>query len=234
MTAPPPDRRLVAKAAARRAAGQTWEKVADALLLPVDEVCDWPTDFPHLWRPAARAALADAVAEASAEAIHVLRRHIRSGDDRTEREAAGWLARLLMNANRHKGRPTTAGKPGPKWSREALTVATMYDQATPSQFENWFGCPRDQFDRPPDEDPGTDDDGPPGDGDGPGDNGPPSRPTGGGTVETPACHSESCHTPTGSYRPAGSIGTAAANSYRLGGVPPAAPSRSRFRWNRQG
>jgi hypothetical protein len=98
---PPPDE-LVAKAAELRAGGSSWEAVAAAVGRAADAVRRWPTLYPGPWQKAFRAAERQFVAEATAEAVLVLRQHLRSDDEQLSQDAAQRLVQLRVALARQR------------------------------------------------------------------------------------------------------------------------------------
>lgn len=82
------------QAAELRAGGAKWETVAQALNRANSTVQEWPRRFAARWRAALRVAEKQALGEARAESVHVLRKQLRSEDEKSAREAARTLAQL--------------------------------------------------------------------------------------------------------------------------------------------
>ena len=88
MTTRPPPARLLRTAAELRALGNAWEKVAADVGQPVKVVKAWPRRYPTQWAKAFDAAVRLTLAEATAEAVLVLRKQLRSEDEKSVREAS--------------------------------------------------------------------------------------------------------------------------------------------------
>ncbi|HEY1377642.1 MAG TPA: phage terminase large subunit [Gemmataceae bacterium] len=89
MSAPSTDiARLLAAAADLRAAGASWDAVADRLHRSPDTCRRWPARFPAVWADLYRQAERRQAAEARAEATNILRNQLRHEDDKARRDAA--------------------------------------------------------------------------------------------------------------------------------------------------
>ena len=113
-TAPPA--RLIRTAADLRAAGNAWEGIATEVGRTVAEVKTWPQRYAARWQQALAAAMRRTLDEATAEAVLVLRKQLRSKDDATAREAGMKLAqiRVLMEKTHRpaKGDEPSTTPPG--------------------------------------------------------------------------------------------------------------------------
>lgn len=106
MPAPhPPSDALIARAAELRVAGQSWDAAAAAVGRKPATVRQWATMYALRWHRAVRAAERERLTEATAEAVHTLRKQLRSGDDKAERDAAQKLIAFAAK-KREKRRPT--------------------------------------------------------------------------------------------------------------------------------
>lgn len=112
----PPPARLLRTAAELRALGNAWEKVAAEVGQPAKVVKSWPQRYPARWGQAFDAAVRQTLAEATAEAVLVLRKQLRSDDEKSAREASLKLVQVrtaLDKATRPaKGDPQRATPPG--------------------------------------------------------------------------------------------------------------------------
>src|SRR5690348_6785456 len=95
-TIPTPSDDALRQAAELRAGGSTWEQVGRKLGEDPATVRSWAAADPGRWTAALKAARREVVRDAFAEAALTLRRQLRSDDDRTARDAAGWFFRLVM------------------------------------------------------------------------------------------------------------------------------------------
>lgn len=93
-TAKPVSDDLLMRAAELRAGGATWDAVARELNRAAATVSAWPRRFPKRWQAAMRAAEQQTLGEAGAESVHVLRKQLRSRDEKSAREAARTLTQL--------------------------------------------------------------------------------------------------------------------------------------------
>ena len=80
--------RAVQTAAELRALGHSWEHVARQVRRSPDTVRRWPRLYPDLWARVAADTRRDRTAEATGEAVAVLRDLLRSEDEKVRREAA--------------------------------------------------------------------------------------------------------------------------------------------------
>src|SRR5688572_14451430 len=108
-----PDDDLLARAALLRAAGADWDAVAADLDVDDDRVRKAVADNHPAWRRLLARARDDVVADGFAEAVHCFRKQLRSREEKTVREAAGWFFRLWMAGMRHGPRPRLPRKPDP-------------------------------------------------------------------------------------------------------------------------
>jgi hypothetical protein len=84
-----PPQSLIARVAAMRASGQSWEGIANQMNCPVLSIRLWPVYYPFEWRRAFDESMARIVAEASEEAWQTFRRLMRSTDEGVALAAAG-------------------------------------------------------------------------------------------------------------------------------------------------
>jgi hypothetical protein len=122
--------RLLARAAELRAAGSSWERVAAALRRSRRTCQTWPSRYPDQWRQFYQAAERRQCAEAGAEAVRTLRGQLRSDDEKTQRDVAKTLVRLV---GRDRPCAATGGDPpagdGPAADAEALTDEQLRELA---------------------------------------------------------------------------------------------------------
>jgi transcriptional regulator with XRE-family HTH domain len=107
---------VLRKAADLRAAGNAWEAVADAVGLSPGAVRRWPQKYPAPWRAALEEATRRTLAEATAEAVTMLRRQLRSPNEKAVREAAQQLVQIrvaLDKARPPKGKTPSAASADP-------------------------------------------------------------------------------------------------------------------------
>jgi hypothetical protein len=106
---PPPTDEVLQTVAELRAGGSSWETVAKKLGHDVATVRSWAEADPARWRKASRAALRAVITDGFAEAALAFRRQLRSDDEKTVRDAAGWFFRLQMTLIRHRPKVVKAG-----------------------------------------------------------------------------------------------------------------------------
>lgn len=92
----PPTASSIRLAAELRAAGNAWEKIAKDVGRPLADVRTWPQRFPTRWRKAIEAAERRTLAESTAEAVLVLRKQLRSEDEKSVREAGMKLVQIRV------------------------------------------------------------------------------------------------------------------------------------------
>lgn len=110
-----PPARLVRAAAESRAAGNAWEKVAADVGRTTAVVRTWPRRYAGVWREAFADAERRALAEATAEAVVLLRKQLRSEDEKAVREASLKLVQIrvmLEKADRAETKQSTDSPPG--------------------------------------------------------------------------------------------------------------------------
>jgi hypothetical protein len=101
--------RLLAAAVEMKAAGASWEQIADRVGRRPDTCRRWPARYPHDWRRLFRVAERQLIAEAGAESVLMLRQLLRSDDDKVRRDAARALVTLRERqrlAEEAPGEPT--------------------------------------------------------------------------------------------------------------------------------
>jgi hypothetical protein len=127
-----PPTHLLATAAELRAGGASWTTVAKTVNRRQPTVKRWPELYPELW--AAHLAVAERalVADAAAEGVHVLRRQLRSDDDKTSRDAAARLLDFKLAAD--KKAPPPDGKPKSRHHR----IADLLEGMTDDQLQRLF------------------------------------------------------------------------------------------------
>ena len=129
-----PDK-LLAAAADLRAGGAGWAAVADAVGRKPESVRKWPTRYRKRWAAHVAAAGRRLAADAAAEGVHVLRRQLRSDDDKTSRAAAAELLGYKLAAD--KAAPLTPGgdKPPSLHRRIADHLETLSDDQLRRLFD---------------------------------------------------------------------------------------------------
>lgn len=138
----PPDG-LIRTAAELRAAGTPWDAIGPQVGRSPATVRQWPRLYPKRWAAAYREGARQLRADAAAEAVHTLRRQLRSADDKASRDAAD---KLLKHADppAHRKRPAQP-KPSAASSR-AVRVAEYVEGLTDAQVEDLI---RELSDQPP-------------------------------------------------------------------------------------
>jgi len=80
--------RLMAEAAELRAAGASWDAVANAVRRKIDVCRRWPGQFPKIWSRLLAESIHQQRENAAGEAVTTLRQLLRSVDDKLRRDAA--------------------------------------------------------------------------------------------------------------------------------------------------
>ena len=142
VAAAPPPPEVLRRAAEMRANGNSWEFVGRKLGVDADAARAWADADPVAWRQAVAHARTEITRDGIAEATVAFRQQLRSDDDRTVRDAAGWFYRLWMTMLRHRkknAKPAPAAgsdaKPGPPDPFDEFGVSTWedYDAAVVEQ-----------------------------------------------------------------------------------------------------
>ena len=85
---------LIALAAEKRVAGEKWQAVAEAVNRSVRTVQNWPKGHPEVWKKHFAKAEAHLMKDASSEAMHVLRKLMRSKREDVQQLAAQKILQL--------------------------------------------------------------------------------------------------------------------------------------------
>ncbi|MCU0706069.1 MAG: hypothetical protein MUF18_19070 [Fimbriiglobus sp.] len=124
--------RLVRLAAELRAAGNAWEKIAADVDRPVKVVREWPRRFPAQWRRAFAIHERRMLAEATSEAVVVLRQQLRSKDEKTAREAGVKLVQVRTMLEKARGpkaeKPKSKSSPPGSADRLLAILRGMTDE----------------------------------------------------------------------------------------------------------
>ena len=105
-----PPTHLLALAAELRAGGASWATVAKTVNRRQPTVKRWPEMYPELWAAHLAVAERQLVSDAAAEGVHVLRRQLRSEDDKTSRDAAAKLLDFKLAGDKRAPPPDPAPK----------------------------------------------------------------------------------------------------------------------------
>jgi hypothetical protein len=118
-SAPAKLRPLLALAAELRAGGTPWEAVAARVKRRPDTCRRWPDEYPDDWRQAYAEAERRMLADAGSEAVLVMRRLLRSEDDKVCRDVARTLAALRADLRKSERRA------GPERSDDSARLAAF-------------------------------------------------------------------------------------------------------------
>ncbi len=127
---------LIARAAELRVAGEKWLTVAAELGRSVQTVTGWPNKHPELWKKHYARAVTEQLKDASSEAMHTLRKLMRSPHEEVQQLAAQKILQLREareKAAQQKGKPV--GSPVP----EVRQLVDYLEGMTHEQFYNSFG-----------------------------------------------------------------------------------------------
>ncbi len=116
--------RLLAAAVELRAAGKSWEAVAERLGRAAATCRCWPKRFRCAWDDLYEAAESKQMAEGRAEATSVLRTQLRLEDTKEKRDAA---KALLASANRHRTAKSKRGEKSIDEFADQLSNAQVQD-----------------------------------------------------------------------------------------------------------
>ncbi len=122
----PPSDALLNRAAELRAGGATWDSVAKSLNRAADTVRRWPRDYPDRWKIALHEAERQLVCETAAESVLVLRKLLRSEDEKVRRDAARALMDLRLDLT--KLELTSVSETTPLTSEAARLIAFLDGQ----------------------------------------------------------------------------------------------------------
>jgi hypothetical protein len=119
---------LMAVAAELRAAGSPWEAVAQKVLRSPRTCRSWSERYPHDWQRLYCAAEDKLLAEAAAEAMHFLRRLLRSKDEWILQNTAKFLVSERREArSRQDAAATDADNRDSDWSPFLAHLETLSD-----------------------------------------------------------------------------------------------------------
>jgi transposase len=123
---------LLNEAAEHRAAGLSWEAVAEKVGRTEKTVRRWPEAYPEKWAEFLRKAEARLVSEATAESVHTLRKQLRSADDKASRDAAQKLIAFRVALGKKPKKP--ARKPARKPSTDAARLVAYLEGLSDAEF----------------------------------------------------------------------------------------------------
>src|SRR5262249_6275395 len=112
-----------------RADGLSWEAVAARVERSVRTCRGWPSLYPDAWGRLYRDAVDDNHAEASAEALTILRTLLRSEEEKTRLTAAQLLLKSQSEARRSKKNEDTADNPPDADTNQFLACLKDLDDA---------------------------------------------------------------------------------------------------------
>ena len=130
---------FIALAAEKRVAGETWATIARAVNRSVRVVQTWPKRFPELWKKHYAKAEATLMKEASSEAMHTLRKLMRSESEPVQQLAAQKILQLQESRakpGKKSGNDGADGSPIP----EIRQIVDYLEGLTHEQFTEQFGA----------------------------------------------------------------------------------------------
>lgn len=95
--------RLMEGGAELRARGLAWAAVAEKLDRPVETIQQWVKQYREVWQGLLREAETRVFREAGAEALQMLRKLLRSKDEKVTRDVARTLATLMYRCPNGRG-----------------------------------------------------------------------------------------------------------------------------------
>jgi hypothetical protein len=102
-------RTLVERAIDLRARGYTWDQVAKRLQQKIEDIRDWPNQFPEFWARRLAIAHRELDGETIGEARAILRHHLRTDNVMEARD----IARVLFDHARGSQTPPAETEPAP-------------------------------------------------------------------------------------------------------------------------
>jgi hypothetical protein len=129
---------LIARAAEMRAEGETWQVVADAIGRSANTVKKWPKQHAKRWNKLFARAEAALLKDASSEAVHTLRKLLRSKVAKVQHDAAQKLL-LLREARSKTGR--SRERSGGSAVPEVRQLVEFLEGLSDGQFRELFDPP---------------------------------------------------------------------------------------------
>jgi len=130
---------LIARAAEMRAEGATWQTVADAIGRSRRTVESWPKKHAKRWKRLFARAEAALLKDASSEAVHTLRKLLRSKLPKVQHDAAQKL--LLLREARTKTGRNRGERPGGSAVPEVRQLVEYLEGLSDGQFRELFDPP---------------------------------------------------------------------------------------------
>ncbi len=127
----PPNDALLTQAAELRAGGATWDAVARAIHRAPGTVSRWPREYADRWQIALRDAEQQLVCEAAAESVLVLRKLLRSDDEKVRRDAAKSLTDLRLDLTKFD---LTSDSAAHSFTSEATRLIAFLDGHTDDEL----------------------------------------------------------------------------------------------------
>ncbi len=129
---------LIALAAEMRVAGEKWQTVASAVKRGLTTVQRWPKCHPEPWKKYYAKAEALLMKDAASEALHTLRKLLRSESETVQQHAAQKLLQL-RDARKKPARPSDGSGGSP--IAEVRQLVDFLEALNHDQFHDYFGDP---------------------------------------------------------------------------------------------
>ena len=129
---------LIARAAEMRAEGETWPVVAAAVCRSATTVQKWPKQHAKRWKQVFARAEAALLKDASSEAVHTLRKLLRSKVPKVQQDSAQKL--LLLREARTKTGRSRGGRPA-GGAPEVRQLVEYLEGLSDGQFRELFDPP---------------------------------------------------------------------------------------------
>ncbi len=126
---PPTDGQLL-RAAELRVLGNSWERVAIEMKLPVGRIRQWPVRYRRRWKRFHADAERRLLLEATAEAVATLRKQLRSEDEKSSRDAAQKIVQIRIALQKSRNPKRAAGVPQTDLGRAAAYLEGLNREET--------------------------------------------------------------------------------------------------------
>ena len=130
---------LIARAAEMRAEGETWQTVADAVGRSRLTVQKWPKQHAKRWTKLFARAEASLLKDASSEAVHTLRKLLRSKIPKVQQDSAQKL--LVLREARTKTGRARVGRTGGSAVPEVRGLVEYLEGLSDARFRELFDPP---------------------------------------------------------------------------------------------
>lgn len=132
-------RELVGRIAASRVAGEKWQAIADSLGKAMGTVESYPRRYPAIWKAAYAKAEKAILKEARSEALHTLRKLLRSDSEAVQQQAAQKL--LLVAEAKAQAKLAAAAPRSGSPIAEVRELVEFLEGMDHDRFREFFGEP---------------------------------------------------------------------------------------------